>query len=300
MKRAYGTYVCALVLFGTNGIVASLISAGSSEIVFLRTFVASLALVAVLGLTRRRPGFLDHPRQALFAVLSGVALGASWLFLYEAYRQIGVGMASLAYYCGPIIVMALSPLVFREKLTAPKLVGFGTVIAGVLLVNGQALQEGGAGWGLMCGALSAVLYAAMVICSKKADGIDGLENATLQLVAACAVSAGFVAASGGFPLAIAAGDWLPLLMLGLVNTALGCFWYFSAMGKLPVQSVAVCGYLEPLSAVVFSAVLLGEAMAPVQVLGAVLMLAGAVFGECAGTRRGMRRAGGPSPSAARP
>ena len=51
-------------------------------------------------------------------------MGASWMFLYEAYQQIGVSLASLLYYCGPVIVMVLSPLIFKEKLTAPKAVGF--------------------------------------------------------------------------------------------------------------------------------------------------------------------------------
>ena len=47
--------------------------------------------------------------------MSGVALGASWIFLYEAYVEIGVSLASLAYYCGPVIVMVFSPILFREK-----------------------------------------------------------------------------------------------------------------------------------------------------------------------------------------
>lgn len=53
--------------------------------------------------------------------LNGVVMGACWMFLYEAYQQLGVGLASLPYYCAPVIVMALSPLPFREKLTAPNM-----------------------------------------------------------------------------------------------------------------------------------------------------------------------------------
>ena len=42
-------------------------------------------------------------------------MGISWLFLFEAYRRIGVSIASLGYYCGPVI--ALAPVMFHEKLT---------------------------------------------------------------------------------------------------------------------------------------------------------------------------------------
>ena len=70
------------------------------------------------------------------------------------------------------------------------------------------------------------------------------------------------------------------LLLGLVNTGVGCYCYFSSIGDLPAQSVAICGYLEPLSAVLLSVLILHETMAPLQILGAVLIIGGAVFGEC--------------------
>ncbi|MBQ2413047.1 MAG: DMT family transporter, partial [Anaerotignum sp.] len=67
----------------------------------------------------------------------------------------------------------------------------------------------------------------------------------------------------------------PVFLLGLVNTGVGCYLYFSAISRLPVQTVAVCGYLEPLAAVVLSAILLGEGMGLIQILGTVLILGGA-------------------------
>lgn len=70
------------------------------------------------------------------------------------------------------------------------------------------------------------------------------------------------------------------MLLGAVNTGLGCCWYFPAISRLPVQTVAVCGYFEPLAAVVFAAVLLHETMQPLQILGAVLILCGAAGAEC--------------------
>ena len=91
----------------------------------------------------------------------------------------------------------------------------------------------------------------------------------------------FLGCRQGFNLYIPAGSILPIPALGLVNTGVGCYCYFSSIGGLPVQTVAICGYLEPLSAVVFSALILGERMLPLQIAGAVLILGGAVAGECA-------------------
>ena len=46
-----------------------------------------------------------------------------------------------------------------------------------------------------------------------------------------------------------------------------------------MQTVAICGYLEPLSAVVFSVIFLKETMLPIQIIGAVLIIGGAMLGE---------------------
>ena len=279
IKLSYIKYFAALLMFGMNGIVASYITLSSHEIVFLRTLVGGLLLVAVFVLSRGKVQFFQNRTHMLCLILSGIAMGASWMFLYEAYQQIGVGIASLAYYCGPVIVMILAPVLFREKLTGAKIVGVIVVMVGMLCVNTGAFSEGKTAWGLFCGLMSALMYAIMVIFNKKVSGITGLENAMWQLLTAFLTVAVFVGMKQGFALYIAPESWIPILILGIFNTGIGCYFYFSSIGKLPVQTVAVCGYLEPLSAVVFSTLLLHEAMGVIQVIGAVLILGGAAFGE---------------------
>ena len=202
------------------------------------------------------------------------------MLLYEAYQQVGISIASLAYYCGPVIVMILSPFVFRETLTWPKIAGFLTVLAGMCLVNLQALDEGKTIWGLFCGLMSAFMYALMVTANKKAKPESGLENSLLQLVIGSFIVVAFVSMQKNFVLSLTTIDWIPVLLLGLLNTGIGCYLYFSSITDLPVQTVAICGYLEPLSAVVFSVLFLHEVLLPLQMLGAVLILGGAIFGEC--------------------
>ncbi|MDO4270978.1 MAG: DMT family transporter [Eubacteriales bacterium] len=280
MNGPYCKYIAALLLFGSNGIVAAHIALNSYEIVLLRTMIGSLLLAAIFLLTRQKITFSRSKSDFGMIVLSGAAMGASWMFLYEAYAQIGVSIASLVYYCGPVIVMALSPFLFREKLTLDKLAGFAAVLCGIMLVNGQAMRMGGNVWGLFCGVMSAVMYAVMVICNKKAARVTGMENAALQLIASFLTVAVFAGVKTGYAFTVRPSDWGWILLLGLVNTGVGCYFYFSSIGRLPVQTVALCGYLEPLSAVLFSVLLLGETMLPLQILGAALIIGGAVLGEC--------------------
>ncbi len=276
---SYIKYIFALLLFGSNGIVASFISLNSYEIVFFRTMTGSALLVAVFLLSTRQFTFQKHKRDTLFLSVSGAAMGASWMFLYEAYSQIGVSVASLAYYCGPVIVMVLSPFIFHEKLTIVKTVGFLTVMLGIFLVNGQAFGEKHNAWGIFCGAMSAVMYAFMVIFNKKATRITGLENSMLQLFVSFLTVSVFMGFRQGLNVNIEINDIIPILILGLLNTGTGCYFYFSSIGHLPIQTVAVCGYLEPLSAVIFSVLFLRENLLPLQIIGAVLIIGGALFSE---------------------
>ena len=290
MSRSFKKYLASLLMFGSNGIVASAIALPSSEVVLTRTLLGALLLVAALAVSNHRSGArlasLDHPRQAASLAVSGAALGISWIFLFAAYRLIGVGVATLAYYIGPVIVMALSPVLFREHLTPVKLMGFAAVVAGAFLV----VAQGGAGSinpaGLALGGMAALMYAAMVVFSKRASDVGGVEAATIQIVASFAAVAVYSVATGQLPAvsALVSADLPAVLTLGLVNTGLGCYLYFSAMGDLPVQRVAVFGYLEPLSAVVLSALVLGEAMGPVRILGAALIIGGAASCELFGNK----------------
>ncbi|MCB9139980.1 MAG: EamA family transporter [Caldilineaceae bacterium] len=278
-NKAIAKYVTALLLFGSNGIVASRIGLSSYEIVLTRTLIGSLFLILIFVLSKQAVRLGRNRSHTLFLAISGAAMGASWMFLFEAYAQVGVSIATLAYYCGPVIVIMLSPILFRERMTAAKLLGFLAVALGMFCVNGQALLQGNVSWGLIFGLLSAVMYAFMVIFNKKAESISGLENPMWQLIIGFVTVAVFLSLKQGFSVHIAAEDWFPVLTLGIVNTGIGCYFYFSSIGELPVQTVAILGYLEPLSALFFSAALLGESLGAVQLAGAVLILGGAALAE---------------------
>lgn len=278
-RKAFAKYILALLLFGLNGIVASHIPLNSYEIVFLRTLIGSVLLIALFLLGKGKFHMKAYKEDTLFIVLSGIAMGTSWMFLYEAYQQIGVSLSSLLYYCGPVIVMILSPLIFHEQLTAPKVLGFVTVLVGIILVNGHAAGGAANMWGLFCGAMSAVMYSFMVTLNKQSKNIDGMENSVIQLVMSFLTVAVFTGMKQGFIIYVPATAWPWILMLGIVNTGIGCYLYFSPLSKIPVQTVAACGYLEPLSAVVFAALLLGEKMTAIQIIGAACIIGGAMIGE---------------------
>lgn len=279
MKKSYLKYLSSLLLFGSNGIVASYILLNSHEIVFLRTFIGSIFLICLLLLSKQKLQAFDNKKDAIYLIASGISTGISWLFLYQAYTEIGISLATLACYCGPIIVILLSPLIFNERLDIYKISGFIIVFTGMIFVNGSELSQTGISFGLVCGILSAVTYSLMVIFAKKVKTINGLEYSFIQLISSFFIVAIFLGLKQGFYIPKLTENIFPVLFLGVINTGIGCYLYFSSIKELPAVTVAICGYLEPLSALFFSAIFLNERLSFIQIIGAILIIGGAIIAE---------------------
>lgn len=266
-------------MLGSTGVVASYIALSSYEIVLLRSGLGFIFLLAIFLVVKKRFTIFQHKKDLLYIASSGVAMGVEWLLLFEAYKQIGVSLGMLINYSGPAIVIAMSVLLFKDYLSQRKAVALLMAFVGTALISGEAMVTDMNLWGLFCAGASAFGYAAMVLLNRQAKEIRGLENATIQLFFGSLVVVLFVTYKQGLYIDIQKDDWLPILCLGFINTGISCYLYFAAIGKLPVQTVSICGYLEPLSAVVFAAIFLHETMLPLQVLGAVLIIGGALLGE---------------------
>ena len=271
MGKNYLKYILSLLIFGSNGIIASGIGLSSTRIVLFRTITGSLFLSAVLLAGKDKPRLGEIKRQLIPSAVSGISMGLSWIFLFEAYRQSGVSTATLMYYCGPVIVMALSPFVFKERLEGGKIFGIVIVLVGMVLVNGADFLNSGLSFGMACGLLSAVLYALMII--------SGIEITWMQLITAFVVVFLCSVFTDRSPVIISTEGFIRLLILGIVNTGLGCFLYFSSINVMPAGSVAILSYIDPLSALVFSSVFLSEHLSLQQAVGAGLILCGAAAGE---------------------
>lgn len=280
-KKALSVYIFSMFLFGTNGIVASFILLSSYEIVLFRTLLGTLSLAAIFLIRGGKFHIREYKKDFLYNFLSGIAMGSSWMCLYEAYARMGVSIAVLIYYCGPVIVMMLSPLFFNEKLHLRTVFGFLTVLVGVIFINGIAASDRVNAGGVLCSVGAALFYSSLVILNKKCKNITGLENSVIQLFAAFVVVAAFVGLKQGYSIKVVPSQWWLIILLGVVNTGLNCYMYFATIAKLPVQSVAIFSYIEPLSAVVFAALILGERMNAAQILGALLIIGGAIFAELA-------------------
>ena len=276
LKKNYIEYLIALVLFGTNGVLASHISLTSVQIVFLRTGIGSLLLVSLFLIKGGRFHIRKDLKAYGFLTLAGIMMGSSWMLLYEAYRYVGVSIASLCMYSSLVLVMISSFFLFKEPLTHRKLLSFLIASSGTFLVNVSALTEQLSIHGLILGMCSCCTYAAMIISAKLAPQLPDLEKSTWQLITSFLTTAVFSFFRGQLLFTIHTNELGWILTLGLVNTGLGCFLYYSSISKLPAQTIAICDNIELLSAILSSVVFLNERLEKIQILGAVLIIAGAI------------------------
>lgn len=274
---SYGAYILSLLIFGTNGLYVSNISLSSRHIVLLRTFIGGILLT---GLVLLRGGFnrenLRKERAAL--IMGGIALGLNWVALFEAYRILNVSLATLIYYVGPILVLLLSPFLFHETLAGKKMLSAALVLVGLICISGSIVVSGMNLLGLAAAMMSALFYAVLIVFNKKIVCTSGLQTAAIELDVAFAIVLIYALFTDGLPI-ITSCDLPYIAGIGLINTGLAYLLYFSGLQKLPGQSVALISYLDPVSALFFSAILLHEAMTAIQMLGAVLIIGGAMIGE---------------------
>ncbi|MBS6397201.1 MAG: EamA family transporter [Clostridiales bacterium] len=278
--NAYVKNIAAMLIFGSIGIFVQAIPLRSSEIVAVRTILGSLFLCAILVIQRRKPDLVRVKKHLGMLLLSGVVLGSNWMFLFSAYQYTSVSVATLLYYCAPVIVLLLSPILFREKLTWSKFLGIAAAVIGMVLVNGT--QTGGAdpGRGLIYGLLAAVFYAGLILLNKRITDVPAVEKTLVQMLAAAVVMSAYAVLTHTGSWYLPQGTGLfALLIIGFVHTGIAYLLYISSMSELSGQTIALSSYIDPASALLFSAVFLQEQMTVIQLLGAMLILGGSAFGE---------------------
>ena len=282
-RKSVWMIVSSMLIFGTIGVFRKYIPVSSAFLAFSRGLLGGLCILVFIRLKRRNVQEKIPLRVLLGLVFTGALIGINWMLLFEAYNHTTVAVATLCYYMQPTIVMLLSPLIFGEKLTVKKTACAAVAIAGMILVSGVIGgrgSQGGSVRGVLLGLGAAVFYSAVVIMNKIIRGIDAYRKTAVQLLSAGMVMIPYLLLTGGF----GAADITPsaaalLLIVGIVHTGVAYVLYFGSMDGLRVQTVAILSYIDPVSALLFSAFLLWERLSMLSVIGAVMIIGSAVVSE---------------------
>ncbi len=269
----------SMLIFGTIGVFRRYLPLSSALLACARGLAGALFLMVFVLLSGRKPEPGAPAPERLRFILCGCMIGLNWVFLFEAYRYTTVGIATLCYYMQPTIVMLLSQFLFREKLTVRKLFCAFAAAAGMILISGAA-GGGGDLRGILYGLAAACLYAGVVITNKKAPPADAYEKTILQLLFAGLILLPYVLVKEDIAsVHMNAGEYALLAVVCLVHTGIAYMLYFNSMPGLKAQTIAVLGYVDPVFALLLSALFLREAVTPLTAFGALLIIGAAIYSE---------------------
>ena len=282
-KKSLLMFLSSMLIFGTIGIFRRYIPVPSAFLASVRGVLGGLFLLLIVRFQKNRPAEKLTARQRILLTVSGAVMGINWILLFEAYNHTTVAAATLCYYMQPTIVMLLSPLIFREKLTPVRLLCVLAAVAGMVLVSGAAGGQNAAGGsprGILLGLGAACFYAGVVIMNKKLCGIEAYRKTTIQLFSAGTVMVPYLLLTGSFPQdPLSPAAVLLLAAVGIIHTGAAYVLYFGSMDGLKTQSVAILSYADPVSAMFFAAVFLGEPLTLPNMIGAALIIGAAVVSE---------------------
>jgi drug/metabolite transporter (DMT)-like permease len=292
--RLGGTLAVAVAacLFGTLGPVSrGAYDAGLTPLTFAlwRATLGALGLLAIIaalsirGRDRLHWRALDRRTVAALgaAVFAGIVLN---LAIFSAFGRMSIALALLGLYTYPALVAIGSVAIGEERLNRSRVGALALALLGMVVVvlggsgGGPGFELAGFGLALLAAAMQAVF----VLLGRR--GFPAVPSAEATLVVLGGTASGFLLltlASGSLDVALLpfrSPEALPILIwAGIAGASIPTLLFLLGIRSIGPTRAAIIALIEPVAGATLAAVLLGELLAPVQVAGGVLVLAGAAL-----------------------
>ncbi|WP_148556163.1 DMT family transporter [Terrisporobacter glycolicus] len=282
MKKYKLGLIISMLIWGSIGIFVKYINFTSSQIALVRAIVGSIFLIIFSMISKESLSKEKIKSNLLVLICCGICLGFNWIFLFQAYHYTTVSTATICYYLAPIIVMFLSPFLLKEKLNSVKVCCIVAAMIGMLCIVG--IDKSSMGENNMVGILyslsAACFYTGVVILNKFLKGISGRDSAIVQLSVSAIFLLPYVIFTEKISLVgVSSQSIILLLVLGVVHTGIAYLLYFTVIQKIESQTVAIYSYVDPISAIFMSAIILNESMSLLQIIGGILILGSTFISE---------------------
>jgi len=282
-KNAKFRLMTAMFIFGTIGIFVRNIPLPSSVIALARGVIGTLFLIIFTKIRKIKISYTEIKNNLSILCLSGMLIGIHWIFLFEAYRNTTVAVATLCYYLAPVFVIIASPFVLKEKLTFKQAVCIGVALIGMIFVSG-IFEKGGTEnlqlKGIFFGIGAAIIYAVVILMNKHLKKISSYTMTIMQLGIAAAVLAPYTLLTQNTGSLTFNFTTLILLgIIGIINTGITYTLYFSAIQELKAHTIAIFSYIDPIVAILLSTLILREKPDVFTVIGGIMILGSTLISE---------------------
>ncbi len=248
-------------------------------IVFYRVGLSALviAVIAPFAGTLQELRSLSR-RKWIGLIANGALLALNWVLFFSGLRLAGVAVGEILGYTGPVWVAFLLPLVLKERFDRRVLVPLALALGGtVTVLLATAGHEAGPSV-LLGGAIasaSSLTYSILILNSKRLLG--GVSPIALMLVEDTTAALLLAPALLWFSGPSTPGEWGALTVLALVQTVITGFMFLAGLKRVRADHGAILTYAEPISAVIFGAIFLGQSLTTPVLFGGTLVIAGGII-----------------------
>ena len=278
--QGYVSIVIASTLWGTMGILAKLAFGYGiipETLIALRLVVSFVTLAVGLGLFKKNAFRIQKTDALMFLVLGVFAIAFQRISYFYAVNLTTATVAAILFYTYPVFVTFFAVFYLKEKFDRAMLLAVVMAFSGVALVvriyDFASLNIDFVG--MLFGLLSSLLFVLYFVMVKGLR--DRYSNWTLSVygdgIGVLALLP-IIYFSASNIVEFSAELWLLILAIAWGPSLLAYLFYSYALKYVDASKGSILGVIEPLSAALFSASILGEKLEALQVVGIALALAG--------------------------
>jgi drug/metabolite transporter (DMT)-like permease len=209
----------------------------------------------------------------LLAVLGGLLYAGSALTLFSSYKFISAGLSEVLIFTYPAMVLVISIIAYKEKLELNKvfaiiLSAIGTAL--VAYVPGQAFSLKGVGLALIAAFFYALYVAFIGYKEFKSIHPVVMTGYVVLFAAIVFIIYGFINGSVSFN--FKASSWIYMLLLSFMSTSMAILTFCQGSKMIGVTKASIISTVEPVEAIIFGAVILGERLTFYMILGAIITI----------------------------
>jgi len=263
-----------MIVYGTTGVITVFIDMPAVPKAVFRMIIAALFLMTVTLVSRNSIDWGLLKKHGTRLAACGALICISWTALYTAYDLASVPVGSLCEYTMPIFLIIASVIIFGERIT-PSIVICVTVAAcGMIFVSGVLEDSPNASIaGTFFGVIAGLTYAMRVIINKNIKDMDPSQNAAAQLISASFFGLILMfLTTDMMALKFDSTNIVLLLLIGIVNTGITNYMFVYSVSKIKAQTTAMLSYLDPVTCLLLSSVVLGISLSAFEILGAVMII----------------------------
>ncbi len=266
----------AALCWGLSGGIGAILLADGWKPILIAFYRGAIGLLFVLSWLATHPW--DHgltsPQLWFWALLAGFGVTGNFVLYFISIAEGTVAMAATLMYCAPVFVYLISILFKLEQASAKKWIAVTMIMLGIVLLT-QSYEldfQKISVTGLLAGLGAGLSYAIFIFGFKNASDHG---SPSIVLLIAFLVLSGMLILPTDFQQMLAVwshANWLLFVVLGIIGGGLSFILYVIGLTRTTPLMASILAMIEPISATLFSVLLLSEKLNSIQITGIAIIL----------------------------